>query len=33
MGGYEWERGEPKERGNEGVYGGCILHPYMKMEE
>jgi hypothetical protein len=22
-----------KERGNESVYGGCILYPYMKIEE
>jgi hypothetical protein len=22
-----------KERGNEGVYYGCVLYPYMKIEE
>jgi hypothetical protein len=25
--------GKHKERGNEGEYGGCILDPYMKIEE
>jgi hypothetical protein len=25
--------GGHKERGNEGKYGGCILNPYMKVEE
>jgi hypothetical protein len=22
-----------KEKGNEGVYGGCVLYPYLKIEE
>jgi hypothetical protein len=26
-------RGRHKERGNEGVYGRCILCPYTKIEE
>jgi hypothetical protein len=26
-------RGGHKERGSEGVHGGCILYPYMKIEE
>jgi hypothetical protein len=30
---YQWEVGGPNERGNEGEYGGCILYPYMKIEE
>jgi hypothetical protein len=25
--------GGHKERGNEGIYGGCVLHPYMKIEK
>jgi hypothetical protein len=25
--------GEHKKRGNESVYGGCVLYPYMKIEE
>jgi hypothetical protein len=32
-GGYQWEVGGPKERGNEGEYGECILYRYMKIEE
>jgi hypothetical protein len=30
---YQWEVGGHKERGSEGEYGGCILYPYMKVEE
>jgi hypothetical protein len=26
-------RGGHRERKNEGVYGRCILYPYMKLEE
>jgi hypothetical protein len=25
--------GGRKERGNEGIHGGCVLNPYMKIEE
>jgi hypothetical protein len=28
-----WEGDGHKERGNETIYGGCILYPYMKIEE
>jgi hypothetical protein len=31
--GYQWEVGGHKERGNEDVYGGCILYPSMKIED
>jgi hypothetical protein len=31
-GGYQWEMGGPKERVNEGEYGGCNLYSYMKIE-
>jgi hypothetical protein len=31
--GCQWEGGRHKERGNEGVYGECVLNPYMKIEE
>jgi hypothetical protein len=30
---YQWEVGGHKEEGNEGIYGGYVLHPYMKIEE
>jgi hypothetical protein len=33
MDGYLWEGVGHKERGNEGVYGRCILYPYMKIEK
>jgi hypothetical protein len=33
MGGYQGKGGRQKERGNEGVYGECILYPNMKIEE
>jgi hypothetical protein len=32
-GGYQWEMGGLKERGNEGGYGEWILYPYMKTEK
>jgi hypothetical protein len=32
-GGYQWEVGRHNERGKEGEYGGCVLYPYMKVEE
>jgi hypothetical protein len=32
-GGYQWEVGGHKEKGNEGECIGCILYPYIKIEE
>jgi hypothetical protein len=32
-GGYQWEKGEHKERVNEGDYGDCILYSYMNIED
>jgi hypothetical protein len=30
---YQWDGGEHNERVNQGVYSGCILYSYMKIEE